>query len=313
MQGSENAAVSPQRQVDRLLARGIARARWSILWERAWPPLAAFLTVCGLFLALSWLGLWIWLPPLARAAGVLIFGLLALAALSPLTLLRMPSVAEGLRRLDQRSGLPHRPAVALTDRLASNDSDTMTQALWRVHVERALAAARKLKAGWPMPRLSARDPIAIRALVLMLCVATFFAAGGDRERRVAAAFNWHGVVTPANYRIDAWVAPPQYTQRPPVILPGLRPGEVQRASGPVTVPANSILVIRASGATGLDVALRGGIKIDEKTDAAAQPAAPGTEEHRYVIADKGEVTLRGIGDPVTWTSLRFPITHRPLR
>jgi uncharacterized protein (TIGR02302 family) len=306
MQGSENAAVSPQRQVDRLLARGIARARWSILWERAWPPLAAFLTVCGLFLALSWLGLWIWLPPLARAAGVLIFGLLALAALSPLTLLRMPSVAEGLRRLDQRSGLPHRPAVALTDRLASNDSDTMTQALWRVHVERALAAARKLKAGWPMPRLSARDPIAIRALVLMLCVATFFAAGGDRERRVAAAFNWHGVVTPANYRIDAWVAPPQYTQRPPVILPGLRPGEVQRASGPVTVPANSILVIRASGATGLDVALRGGIKIDEKTDAAAQPAAPGTEEHRYVIADKGEVTLRGIGDPVTWTFVAVP-------
>jgi uncharacterized protein (TIGR02302 family) len=306
MQGSENAADSPQRQVDRLLARGIARARWSILWERAWPPLAAFLTVCGLFLALSWLGLWIWLPPLARAAGVLIFGLLALAALSPLTLLRMPSVAEGLRRLDQRSGLPHRPAVALTDRLASNDSDAMTQALWRVHVERALAAARKLKAGWPMPRLSARDPIAIRALVLMLCVATFFAAGGDRERRVAAAFNWHGVVTPANYRIDAWVAPPQYTQRPPVILPGLRPGEVQRASGPVTVPANSILVIRASGATGLDVALRGGIKIDEKTDAAAQPAAPGTEEHRYVIADKGEVTLRGIGDPVTWTFVAVP-------
>jgi uncharacterized protein (TIGR02302 family) len=306
MQGSENAAVSPQRQVDRLLARGIARARWSILWERAWPPLAAFLTVCGLFLALSWLGLWIWLPPLARAAGVLIFGLLALAALSPLTLLRMPSVAEGLRRLDQRSGLPHRPAVALTDRLASNDSDAMTQALWRVHVERALAAARKLKAGWPMPRLSARDPIAIRALVLMLCVATFFAAGGDRERRVAAAFNWHGVVTPANYRIDAWVAPPPYTQRPPVILPGLRPGEAQRASGPVTVPANSILVIRASGATGLDVALRGGIKIDEKTDAAAQPAAPGTEEHRYVIADKGEVTLRGIGDPVTWTFVAVP-------
>ena len=106
----------------------------------------------------------------------------------------------------------------------------MTQALWRVHVERALAAARKLRAGWPMPHLSARDPVAIRALVLVLAVATFFVAGGDRERRVAAAFNWQGVVTPANYRIDAWVAPPPYTQRPPVILPGMRPGEAQRAS-----------------------------------------------------------------------------------
>ena len=300
-QGSENTTVSPQREVDRLLARGIARARWSILWERSWPPLAAFLTVCGLFLAVSWLGLWLWLPPLARAAGVAIFGLLALAALSPFAMIRMPSANEALRRLDRESGLPHRPAITLTDRLSAHSGDAMTQALWRVHVERALAAARKLRAGWPMPRLPARDPVAIRALVLMLAVATFFAAGGDRERRVAAAFNWHGVVTPANYRVDAWVAPPPYTQRPPVILPGLRSGEAQHATAPVVVPANSILVIRASGATGLDVALRGGIKIDDKTDAAAQPAAAGTEERRYVIADKGEVTLRGIGDPVTWS------------
>jgi hypothetical protein len=285
---------------DRLLARGIARARWSILWERSWPPLAAFLTVGGLFLALSWLGLWLWLPPLARAAGVVMFGLLALAALSPFAMIRMPSASEGLRRLDRESGLPHRPAITLTDRLSAHAGDAMTQALWRVHVERALAAARKLRAGWPMPRLSARDPVAIRALVLVLAVATFFVAGGDRERRVAAAFNWQGVVTPANYRVDAWVAPPPYTQRPPVILPGLRSGEAQRASAPVTVPANSILVIRASGATGLDVALRGGITADDKTDAAAQPPAAGTEERRYVITDKGEVTLRGIGDPVTW-------------
>ena len=308
-QGSENTTVSPQQQVDRLVARGITRARWSILWERAWPPLAAFLTVCGLFFALSWLGLWLWLPPLGRAIGVVIFALLALVALSPFAIVRMPAVADGLRRLDQRSGLPHRPAITLTDRLAANGSDAMTQALWRVHVERALSAARKLRAGWPMPRLSARDPIAVRALVLILCVATFFAAGGDRQRRVAAAFNWQGVVAPANYRIDAWVAPPQYTQRPPVILPGLRPGEAVRASQPVTVPANSVLVIRVSGTTGLDVALRGGIKVEDRTDkadAAAQPAAAGTEEHRYVIAEQGEVTLRGLGDPVTWSFVAVP-------
>ena len=66
---------------------------------------------------------------------------------------------------------------------------------------------------------------ALRALVLILVVATFFAAGGERYRRIAAAFDWHGVVAPANYRIDAWVTPPAYTGRPPLILPGLRPGE----------------------------------------------------------------------------------------
>ena len=70
-----------KRQIDGLLARGITRARLGILWERVWPPLAAFATVFGLFLVVSWLGLWLWLPPLGRAIGVVLFGLLALAAL----------------------------------------------------------------------------------------------------------------------------------------------------------------------------------------------------------------------------------------
>ena len=60
---------------------------------------------------------------------------------------------------------------------------------------------------------------------LILVVATFFAAGGERVKRITAAFDWRGVVTPANFRIDAWVTPPLYTGRPPVMLPGLRPGE----------------------------------------------------------------------------------------
>ena len=219
----DTASDSARQAVDRLLARGIQR-RWAILWERAWPPLATLVTLAGLFFVLSWLGLWLWLPPLGRVAGVILFGLATLAALWPFVSLRMPSVEEGLARLDRRSGIAHRPAIALTDRLASNSSDPMTQALWRAHVERALAAARALRAGWPTPRLWLRDPVAVRALVLVLFVATFFAAEGVRERRIAAAFDWRGVVTRANYRIDAWVTPPPYTARPPVILPALRRG-----------------------------------------------------------------------------------------
>ena len=44
-------------------------------------------------------------------------------------------------------------------------------ALWRAHVERALRAVRTLKAGLPRPRLAARDPMALRGLVLILVVA----------------------------------------------------------------------------------------------------------------------------------------------
>ena len=49
------------------LARALKRARGSLLWERLWPAIAAPLTAVGLFLALYWAGLWLVLPPLARA------------------------------------------------------------------------------------------------------------------------------------------------------------------------------------------------------------------------------------------------------
>src|ERR1700752_1152927 len=84
---------------DALLTRALKRAYWAILWERLWPALAAPATAIGLFLAVSWLGTWLWLPPIGRAVGLFIFLLLTAAATVPLLLLRVPSAFEGLRRL----------------------------------------------------------------------------------------------------------------------------------------------------------------------------------------------------------------------
>ena len=86
-----------------LLARALTRARGSILWERLWPALAALATVAGLFLAFSWAGLWLALPPLARAIGLFVFVVAAVAAALPLVILRLPSIYDGLRRLDRSS------------------------------------------------------------------------------------------------------------------------------------------------------------------------------------------------------------------
>ena len=253
-----------------LLARALKRARGSLLWERLWPALATLATALGLFLAFSWAGLWLVLPPLARAIGLLLFVVVTAIAAAPLALLRLPSVTDGLRRLDRSSGETHRPATAVADEIAANQHDPVAQALWRAHVERALMSARKLKAGWPSPRLAMRDPMALRALVLILAVASFFAAGGERVKRVTAAFDWQGVVAPANFRIDAWVTPPVYTGRPPVMLAGLRPGETAQATAPVAVPAGSQLVIRSTGNVRFDVVRKGGLE-DAPPDAHAPP------------------------------------------
>jgi uncharacterized protein (TIGR02302 family) len=287
-----------------MLARALRRARWSILWERLWPGLASLATVIGLFLALSWLGLWLWLPPIGRAVGLGAFFLLAAAAFAPLTMLRLPSRTDVLGRLDRNSGLPHRPATAIGDEIATPERDNFALALWRAHVERALRSARTLKAGLPAPRLALRDPFAVRALVAVLLVATFVAAGGERFKRVAAAFDWQGVMAPANFRIDAWISPPTYTGKPPLILQGLRPGEPVHAAAPIAVPAGSTLVIRATGIS-LDVAASGGLA--EPSSGAQSVGPKGTEERRFVINDSGAATVRGTGaGDVRWQFTAIP-------
>jgi uncharacterized protein (TIGR02302 family) len=278
-----------------VLERALRRARWTIFWERLWPPIATLATAAGIFLAVSWLGLWLWLPATGRAVALCGFVVLAAVACVPLVRVRFPSRYDGLRRLDRNAGLPHRLATTIGDELATPKSDPWSTALWRAHVERALLAARTLRAGRPAPRLDLFDPVAVRALVLMLVVTTFIAAGGDRWRRIAAAFDWHGVVVPANFRLDAWVSPPTYTAKPPVILPGLRPGERAETSvAAVSVPAGSVLVIRASGKVQFNVATTGGVA---EVPAEQRPQAPsGTEEHRYLINERGTATVRGLGN-----------------
>ena len=162
------------------LAIAARRARYAILWERVWPPLAALGTAAGLFLALSWLGLWLWLPPLGRAAGLVLFAALALWAAFPFLFLRLPGFADALRRLDRVSGLRHRPATTLADRLAVNAQDPYALALWNAHVAHSRQNAKALRAGAPAPRVAGRDPYAVRGLVLIAAIATFVAAGGER-------------------------------------------------------------------------------------------------------------------------------------
>ena len=295
-----------QDEAARVLDQALKRARWTIFWERLWPALASVATAVGVFLAISWLGIWLWLPPIARAVGLFAALALIVASAVPLMFVRFPRKADALRRLDRLSGIVHRPATAMADTLATPDDDPLSVALWRAHVERAIAAARALKAGVPTPKVPARDPYAVRAAVLVLVVAAFFGAGGERLSRIGAAFDWRGVVAPKNFRVDAWVTPPPYTVRPPMLLPGVRPGEPVRvlSSEPLSVPVGSTLVVRATGSVQVDLATKGGLKPAESD---AKRPIPGAEEHRFTISGDGSATLRGIvaGD-VTWRFQAVP-------
>ena len=135
-------------------ARALRRARGSLLWG------TAVAGACGAGdrarVAFSWGGLWLVLPPLARAIGLFIFAVaIALSAL-PLLIVRLPSVHDGLRRLDRSTGETHprwnlRLPIASppTVRIPSprRSGRHMSSALWSRQC--------KFRPGWPTPRPSA--------------------------------------------------------------------------------------------------------------------------------------------------------------
>jgi Domain of unknown function (DUF4175) len=157
LSGASPDPSQPAREPDSVarlqLTQALQRAQYAIAWERAWPGLARILSVVGLFLVASWAGLWLALPFLARAIGIGLFAVAALAAFYPFARFRWPTREEALSRLDRGTGIRHRPATALTDTLSTKDPIAL--ALWQEQRERTLASIKRIRAGLPSPAANA--------------------------------------------------------------------------------------------------------------------------------------------------------------
>ncbi|MBM3606992.1 MAG: DUF4175 domain-containing protein, partial [Alphaproteobacteria bacterium] len=300
------------------------RGRAALGWEAAWPVLVGFLLVVATFLTVSWLGLWLYLPRWGRLTGLAIFALLALAALWPLIRLRMPSRPAALARVDRDSGLPNRPASTIEDRLAGEPGDQQTRALWRLHMRRSLESAGQLKVAAPSPRMVDRDRYALRALALLAVCSTAIIAGPERLVRITSAFDMQTAGSAASaFRIDAWIDPPAYTGRPPVLLrTAAAPDGASAENQSVRAPINSVVIVRSSQGAGVTAEVTGQLPVfdpdKEKTANAkgegqdkeqdkrqgekpaapatrAQPASANSVEQKFRLAGNGQVVLKRLG------------------
>ncbi len=273
----------------------VARARLAGLWERVWPPLVALFVVLGSFVTVSWLGLWLNAPLWGRAVGLSVLGLALLWPAWLLLRVRAPSRSEALGRIDRDSNLPHRPATTLDDALANASADDATTALWRLHQRRAENAARSLRVSAPAPKIALQDRFAFRAAILLALVGAAFVAGPQKYARIAAAFDFRSTTSvPAGYRLDAWIDPPPYTAKPPVLLRGSAQ-EFKAEMRSVDAPAGSTVVVRMSQGAGIVVDAQGALAPveDKNAEAAAKPAraaASAEQEMRWVL--QGEATLQ---------------------
>ena len=288
-----------RKTVETRIARTVGRARAALLWEQLWPLIAPFLVLAALFAALSWFGLWrITSEPVRWVILALFVVAIAGAAWRALRF-AWPSRAAAFARVEQATGALHRPATAFTDRLASRPDDPTGQALWEAHRRRMLASLDALRAGLPAPRLAARDPYALRFLVLLLFVVGFVVAGPERIARLGEAFRGGESTAAAIARIDAWVTPPAYTGRAPIFLTG----EAAKPPGTeYSVPVGSVVTVRTGGSHDLAVMASDGGKpapvapMAPKQAAAADAAAP--LEHQVTLSRAGSVTIEKSGHEI---------------
>ncbi len=284
------------------IARAVAFARVNLLWEQVWPLIAPFLTLAALFAALSWFGLWRLTTAPVRFVILAAFGAAVLWFLwRGIRRFTVPTRAAAFSRVEQATGVLHRPATAFTDRLASRPDDPMGQALWDAHRKRVLAALERLRAGIPEPRLAVRDPFAVRFLVLLLFVVGFVIAGPERIARLGEAFRGGESTAATIARIDAWVTPPTYTGRPPIFLTG----DAAKPPGTAySVPTGSVVTVRTDGTRDLavlsgDGAAREPVNPVEATKAPVARDAVPPLEHQVTLAAATDVVVEKSGHEIT--------------
>ena len=312
----ERAAGSLRAHNDQALERKVERSVWMLFFERIWPRLWLVVAVVAGFVGFSMIGVWQLLDPIAHKILLGVFAVAVLAALLWAARTPWPTREQGLRRLERLSGLPHRPASSYDDTLSAGNTDPSTVAIWKAHRQRLGTLLNKLRVAGPRPDTPRHDPWALRAALMIGVIALIALAGENWSDRLKQAFNF---ADPAHansrLRVDAWVTPPAYTSRAPVMLAdGGRTGKASKvdlgakASGLIEIPEGSQLIVRASGETvsdmRLDILDAGEADTSIAADAAKTPGGvvKDVAELRATLSNSAEVRLmQGETKVHSWT------------
>ena len=240
-----------------IIARKISLARVSIFWERLLEGLFPAMMIAGALLLCVLSGLLNLLPVWLKLSLLGVTALGFLYSLKGLGRVSWPTEQAALARIEHKSGKLHRPASGWTDTLADQGSASPEQKLlWQAHRRRLADQLHDLKAGAPRSPLPRIDQNALRnALAVALIAAGILSAGSWREKITEAVAITAPVAAEA-MAMDAWLNPPSYTAKPPVLLTRRAQNTAETDEATViSVPQGSELVVRLNGADDLKVTL----------------------------------------------------------
>ena len=282
-------------------------SRRTMVFEQVWLRLWVLFGVAAAFVLLSFAGLW---PQLGYWPHVLLLGAFGAGLTGAVVFAAWigPTSREAaVRRMERSSGLPHRPASSYEDTLSARTGDPTTLAIWQAHRARLAGLLGRLRVGPPQPATHRHDPLALRALVLLSILMMGGLLGDTARDRLMSAFRLGPPGLASDARLDAWITPPAYTSKPPIMLAdGQRPGiTLTRDDGqPFEVPEHSILIIRASGTGGgqLSVAFKpDGAAHAEQISSEAVKGLEGIAELRTELKRSGVMTVPGLSKPLIFT------------
>ena len=135
----------------------------SVFWRTA--------ALTALFVGLTLLGLWGWLPGYLHVAVLLVFALAAIVVVR-LEWVRIawPGTPEAERRLELSNQLLHRPISTLNDSYAGNPHDHVSRELFELHKKRTLERLQGLRLAGLRTQSAQSDRFALRAIGYLILV-----------------------------------------------------------------------------------------------------------------------------------------------
>lgn len=230
------------------IERKIAAARLALFWESLWNALCWPLILTLVLAATALSGLLTQLPDLLR------FGLLGLLAVAIVWSLRhvlritWPTPYAAMRRIEAHSSLFNRPLSTSNDTLAGDSLDERSLALWEEHKRRQLAKLSGLKVGAPQSNWRDLDPRSLRVPASLALFAVIFLAQGDGISNLKDSFQVGPAAAQKPVSLDAWLKPPAYTGKAPLLLTSPAQIEKLKTDRNILVAENSGLVLRLDGA-----------------------------------------------------------------
>lgn len=266
--------IAPRPENLKRLDRKVAWQRLSMGFENLWEAWARPLLVLGVGFILLATGVLNAIPLLVRL--VLIALLFAILVWASAPLFRLPRIKRlaALRKLEGGAQVSHRSISSADDALAHEIMDPRAESIWEEHKQRQLSALTHVALVPPQSRWRQFDPYALRVPVALGLVAALLLGQGQLWQNLQNAVRLTPPEAVVPLRIDAWLKPPAYTGRPPLLLTSPVIMEKLATGADIEVPEKATFSLRVSGATspqvqflalgGEDALADAGIKTTEK-------------------------------------------------